>query len=298
MKIQTAIILIFCVILSSCTKKEIIDEIQVIEIPEAKSSFDEEFYQRVNHYFSLYVPTAYDTIDSYRVYGLFQLDSTFNRDKIKKLDIYETNELNKDLFVSQSFKYENGCVVERKYYTNSYPMIYFYDNEKRKIKVSVMSEDNALYEYFCDYENNTYTRIEDNKDKVIIKKTGYGYELRNEKKHDNSIYKYFYMGKTLEKVEIYKDSLVLPQYIYNYKYLENRIVIQEMTRGYPENTYDYEEVKFLDNTIEIIQHADSNNSERRIVLSEFDQYDNWCLAEEYRDGKFYAKYKRVFEYIE
>ena len=71
-----------------------------------------------------------------------------------------------------------------------------------------------------------------------------------------------------------------------------------MTRGYPENTYDYEEVKFLNNTIEIIQYADSNNSEKRIVLSEFDQYDNWCLAEEYRDGKFYAKYKRVFEYIE
>ena len=36
MKIKTLIILVFCVILSSCTKKEIIDEIQVIEIPEGK----------------------------------------------------------------------------------------------------------------------------------------------------------------------------------------------------------------------------------------------------------------------
>ena len=40
------------------------------------------------------------------------------------------------------------------------------------------------------------------------------------------------------------------------------------------------------------------NSERKILLSEFDQNNNWCLAEEYRDGKFYAKCKRVFEYIE
>ena len=298
MKIQTAIILVFCVILSSCTKKEIIDESQTTEIPEVQSNFDEGFYQRVNHYFSLYAPTAYDTIDSYRVYGLFQLDTCLNRDIIKKLDIYETNELNKNLFISRSFKYENGCVSERKYYRNSYPLIYFYDNEKRKIRVSVMSEDNALYEYFCDYENNTYTRITDNKDTITIKKTGYGYELRNEKKHDNSIYKYFYTGKTLEKVEVYKDASTLPQYVYNYKYLENQIVIQEMTRGYPENTYDYEEIKFLDSTIEIIQHADSNNPERRILLSEFDQHDNWCLAEEYQDGKFYTKYKRVFEYVE
>ena len=63
--------------------------------------------------------------------------------------------------------------------------------------------------------------------------------------------------------------------------------------------YRFEEIYFCeDGKIEILYHKDDINSERKILLSEFDQYNNWCLAEEYRDGKFYAKYKRVFEYIE
>ena len=100
----------------------------------------------------------------------------------------------------------------------------------------------------------------------------------------------------MEKCEIIYET---SKYTYEYKYLENHIVARETFEKYSQIEYDYEEVNFLDNNIiEIIQHADSNNPERRIVLSDFDQYDNWCLAEEYQDGKFYAKYKRVFEYIE
>ena len=297
MKIQTAIILIFCVILSSCTKKEIIDEIQVIEIPEAKSSFDEEFYQRVNHYFSLEHVSKFYTIDNFPVIRFFSKKNVCNQDKIQELKIYIINELNEAFFLSEKFKYEEGCIIERWYNRSSYSDFFEYDNEKRTIKI-ITNGKSLSYKYICDFENNVYICIDDRNDKVIIKKTSYGYELQNEKTHDNSIFKYYYTDKILDKVEVYEDSSNSAKYIYNYKYLENRIVIQEMTRGYPENTYDYEEVKFLDNTIEIIQHADSNNSERRIVLSEFDQYDNWCLAEEYRDGKFYAKYKRVFEYIE
>ena len=297
MKIQTAIILIFCVILSSCTKKEIIDEIQVIEVPEAKSSFDEEFYQRVNHYFSLEHVSKFYTIDNFPVIRFFSKKNVCNQDKIQELKIYIINELNEAFFLSEKFKYEEGCIIERWYNRSSYSDFFEYDNEKRTIKI-ITNGKSLSYKYICDFENNVYICIDDRNDKVIIKKTSYGYELQNEKTHDNSIFKYYYTDKILDKVEVYENSSNSAKYIYNYKYLENRIIIQEVTRDYPENTYDYEEVKFLNNTIEIIQYADSNNSERRIVLSEFDQYDNWCLAEEYRDGKFYAKYKRVFEYIE
>ena len=297
MKIQTAIILIFCVILSSCTKKEIIDEIQVIEVPEAKSSFDEEFYQRVNHYFSLEHVSKFYTIDNFPVIRFFSKKNVCNQDKIQELKIYIINELNEAFFLSEKFKYEEGCIIERWYNRSSYSDFFEYDNEKRTIKI-ITNGKSLSYKYICDFENNVYICIDDRNDKVIIKKTSYGYELQNEKTHDNSIFKYYYTDKILDKVEVYENSSNSAKYIYNYKHLENRIIIQEVTRDYPENTYDYEEVKFLNNTIEIIQYADSNNSERRIVLSEFDQYDNWCLAEEYRDGKFYAKYKRVFEYIE
>ena len=76
MKIQTAIILIFCVILSSCTKKEIIDESQTTEIPEVQSNFDEGFYQRVNHYFSLEHVSKFYTIDNFPVIRFFSKKST------------------------------------------------------------------------------------------------------------------------------------------------------------------------------------------------------------------------------
>ena len=297
MKIQTAIILIFCVILSSCTKKEIIDESQTTEIPEVQSNFDEGFYQRVNHYFSLEHVSKFYTIDNFPVIRFFSKKNVYNQDKIQELKIYIINELNEAFFLSEKFKYEEGCIIERWYNRSSYSDFFEYDNEKRTIKI-ITNGKSLSYKYICDFENNVYICIDDRNDKVIIKKTSYGYELQNEKTHDNSIFKYYYTDKILDKVEVYENSSNSAKYIYNYKYLENRIIIQEVTRDYPENTYDYEEVKFLNNTIEIIQYADSNNSERRIVLSEFDQYDNWCLAEEYRDGKFYAKYKRVFEYIE
>ena len=297
MKIQTCVILIFCVIFGSCTKKEIIDETQVIEIPEAKSNFDEEFYRRVNHYFSLEHVSKFYTIDNFPVIRFFSKKNVYNQDKIQELKIYIINELNEEFFLSEKFKYEEGCIIERWYNRSSYSDFFEYDNEKRNIKI-ITNGKSLSYKYICDFENNVYICIDDRNDKVIIKKTSYGYELQNEKTHDNSIFKYYYTDKILDKVEVYENTSKSAKYIYNYKYLENRIVIQEMTRGYPENTYDYEEVKFLDNTIEIIQHADRNNPERRIVLSEFDQYDNWCLAEEYQDGKFYAKYKRIFEYIE
>ena len=71
MKIQTAAILVFCVIFSSCTKKEIIDESQTTEIPEVQSNFDEGFYQRVNHYFSLEYASEFYTIDNFRIFHVF-----------------------------------------------------------------------------------------------------------------------------------------------------------------------------------------------------------------------------------
>jgi len=294
MKKKILIILLFCVIFVSCEKKS---EIQTIEIPEVKSNFDEEFYKRVNHYFGLEYANEYCTIDNFRLFHVFSQRNVNNPNKIQELNIYIINGSNEDYFLSENLKYEEGCVVERSYYTSSYSSFFEYDDEKRNIKITTNGKSSS-YQYICDFENNTYTCIDDRNDKVIIKKSSYGYELQNKQTYDDSIYKYYYTDKTLDKVEVYDDSPNLPDFIYNYRYLENRIIIQLIRRNYPENIYDYEEIKFLDNTIEIIEHADSKNPETRIILSEFDQYNNWCLAEEYRDGKFYAKYKREFEYIE
>ena len=297
MKLKTIFILIIlCILCSSCTKKETIVP-QIAEELHKEIQFDEEFYKRVNRYFALEYANEYSTIDNFRIFYVFSQNNVHNPNKIQELNIYIINELNEDYFLSENLKYEESCVVERSYYTSSYSSFFEYDGEKRNIKITNNGKTSS-YQYICDFENNTYTRIDDSNDKVIIKKTSYGYELQNKKMYDDSIYKYYYTDKTLDMVEVYGDSPNLPDFIYNYRYLENRIVIQFIRRSYPEYIYDYEEIKFLDNTIEIIEHADSRNPETRIILSEFDQYNNWCLAEEYRDGKFYAKYKRVFEYIE
>ena len=297
MKKKILVILIVCLIFASCNKKEIAEETQIIEKPEVTSRFDEDFYKRVNHYFSLEYASEFYTIDNFRLFHVFSQKNVYNPNNIKELNIYIINELNDDYFLSENLKYEEGCVFERSYYTSSYSTFFEYDDEKRKIKISTNGKT-LSYQYICDYENNTYTSIDDRNDKVIIKKTSNGYELQNKKTYDDSIYKYYYTDKILDKVEVFGNSQTLPDFVYNYQYLENRIVIQQIRINYPENIYDYEEINFLDNTIEIIEHADSKNSERRIILSEFDQNNNWCLAEEYRDGKFYAKYKRVFVYKE
>ena len=182
MKIQTAIILIFCVILSSCTKKEIIDESQTTEIPEVQSNFDEGFYQRVNHYFSLEHVSKFYTIDNFPVIRFFSKKNVYNQDKIQELKIYIINELNEAFFLSEKFKYEEGCIIERWYNRSSYSDFFEYDNEKRTIKI-ITNGKSLSYKYICDFENNVYICIDDRNDKVIIKKTSYGYELQNEKTH-------------------------------------------------------------------------------------------------------------------
>ena len=296
MKNKNIIILLCCVALFGCTKKDPITvESYSVEKAENKSNFDEDFYKRVNYYFSLYRSDIANTLDNYRIFNFFEYQSTYKQEKIKTLKVYEINELNKNYYLMDSFIYKNGCVIERE--GNNTPKIFIaYDNEKRQVNTSSESGKNTKCEYINDLTNNTYIRIDSNGNKIIIKKTDYGYELQDYKSYETIFCKYYYCKNNLEKCEIIYET---SKYTYEYKYLENHIVARETSEKYSQIEYDYEEINFLDNnTIEIIQHADSNNPERRIVLSEFDQYDNWCLAEEFRDGKFYAKYKRVFEYIE
>ena len=291
MKIQTAIILIFCVILSGCTKKEIIDEIQVIEIPEAKSSFDEEFYHKVNRYFSMN-RGAY-TLNDDPYYVFFQPYRVENDDKVMSLKIYMIDNYNSDYYLEYSCIYKDSLVIKEKYVTNNYIN---YDKNRRIISIQSENGKSTEYEYLCDYEENTYIRKDDKGYKIIIKKMDNGYELTEIFNSDPTVYRYYYDNEKLIKRERISD---ISKYTYEYRYLDNRIVQREMFEMQNNIKYRFEEIYFCeDGKIEILYHKDDINSERKILLSEFDQYNNWCLAEEYRDGKFYAKYKRVFEYIE
>ena len=291
MKIKTLIILVFCVILSSCTKKEIIDEIQVIEIPEAKSSFDEEFYHKVNRYFSMN-RGAY-TLNDDPYYVFFQPYRVENDDKVMSLKIYMIDNYNSDYYLEYSCIYKDSLVIKEKYVTNNYIN---YDKNRRIISIQSENGKSTEYEYLCDYEENTYIRKDDKGYKIIIKKMDNGYELTEIFNSDPTVYRYYYDNEKLIKRERISD---ISKYTYEYRYLDNRIVQREMFEMQNNIKYSFEEIYFCeDGKIEILYHKDDINSERKILLSEFDQYNNWCLAEEYRDGKFYAKYKRVFEYIE
>lgn len=300
MKIQTAAILVFCVIFSSCTKKEITDEPQATEIPEVESSFDEGFFERVNHFFSLSRSGGDFTLDNQKIYNFFNVYEVKNSNKIHECWVYEKNNLNKNFFLKYTFKFNGGYLMEQKGNRASISDILNYDSLGRLISITSGNGDSTRFEYESDYENNIYVRtsysnnVQTNKE--IITKTDTGYMLEDIVGEAKTDYKYHYLEEHLSKVEIIYD---ISKYMYEYRYLENRIVARKTFEKYPDIRYEYEEINFQSNdTIEIIQHADSNNPERRIVLSEFDQYDNWCLAEEYQDGKFYAKYKRVFEYVE
>lgn len=291
MKIKTLIILVFCVILSSCTKKEIIDEIQVIEIPEVKSSFDEEFYHKVNRYFSMN-RGAY-TLNDDPYYVFFQPYRVENDDKVMSLKIYMIDNYNSDYYLEYSCIYKDSLVIKEKYVTNNYIN---YDKNRRIISIQSENGKSTEYEYLCDYEDNTYIRKDDKGYKIIIKKMDNGYELTEIFNSDPTVYRYYYDNEKLIKRERISD---ISKYTYEYRYLDNRIVQREMFEMQNNIKYRFEEIYFCeDGKIEILYHKDDINSERKILLSEFDQYNNWCLAEEYRDGKFYAKYKRVFEYIE
>ena len=300
MKTQTAVILLLCVILSNCTKKETMNESHAMEIPEVESSFDEVFFEKVNHFFSLSRSGGYFTLDNQRIYNFFNVYEVKNSNKIHGCWIYEKNNLNKNFFLKYTFKFNRGYLIEQKGNRASISDILNYDSLGRLISITSGNEDSTRFEYESDYENNIYVRtsysnnVQTNKE--IITKTDTGYMLEDIVGEFKTDYKYHYLGEHLSKVEIISD---ISKYMYEYRYLENRIVARKTFEKYPDTKYEYEEIHFQSNdTIEIIQHADSNNPERRIVLSEFDQYDNWCLAEEYQDGKFYAKYKRIFEYIE
>ena len=291
MKIKTLIILVFCVILSSCTKKEIIDEIQVIEIPEVKSSFDEEFYHKVNRYFSMN-RGAY-TLNDDPYYVFFQPYRVENDDKVMSLKIYMIDNYNSDYYLEYSCIYKDSLVIKEKYVTNNYIN---YDKNRRIISIQSENGKSTEYEYLCDYEDNTYIRKDDKGYKIIIKKMDNGYELTEIFNSDPTVYRYYYDNEKLIKRERISD---ISKYTYEYRYLDNRIVQREMFEMQNNIKYRFEEIYFCeDGKIEILYHKDDINSERKILLSEFDQYNNWCLAEEYRDGKFYAKYKREFEYIE
>lgn len=300
MKIQTYVILIFCVIFSSCTKKAIIDETRAMEISEVKSNFDEGFFEKVNHFFSLSRSGGYFTLDNKRIYNFFNVYEVKNSNKIHECWVYEKNNLNKNFFLKYTFKFSGGYLTEQKGNRASISDILNYDSLGRLISITSGNGDSTRFEYESDYENNIYVRtsysnnVQTNKE--IITKTDTGYMLEDIVGEVKTDYKYHYLEEHLSKVEIIYD---ISKYMYEYRYLENRIVARKTFEKYPDIRYEYEEINFQSNdTIEIIQHADSNNPERRILLSEFDQHDNWCLAEEYQDGKFYAKYKRVFEYVE
>ena len=179
---------------------------------------------------------------------------------------------------------------------SSYISYITYDSEKRIKLIETENGKKTEYKYLCDYENNTYSRIDNNDNKKIIRKLDNGYEIIEVIKDKSIIYKYYYDDKNLIKTERISD---ISKYTYEYEYLENKIIQKEIYENKDIKNSDYSEINFLgNNKIEIIYHKDAINPERKIILSEFDDYNNWCLAEEYEDSKIYAKYKRVFDYVE
>ena len=291
MKLKTIFILIIlCILCSSCTKKETIVQ-KIDEELHKESQFDEEFYHKVNRYFSMN-RGAY-TLNDDPYYVFFQPYRVENDDKVMSLKIYMIDNYNSDYYLEYSCIYKDSLVIKEKYVTNNYIN---YDKNRRIISIQSENGKSTEYEYLCDYEENTYIRKDDKGYKIIIKKMDNGYELTEIFNSDPTVYRYYYDNEKLIKRERISD---ISKYTYEYRYLDNRIVQREMFEMQNNIKYRFEEIYFCkDGKIEILYHKDDINSERKILLSEFDQYNNWCLAEEYRDGKFYAKYKRVFEYIE